>query len=192
KDLKSTNVILTRLPDGSPRAVITDFGLAGEPALESDNLAGTPQYMAPELWRGAAASKASDIYALGVILYEMVTGSAPFTDEPTQVRLTLPPAPPSSRTRSLDRKWDTAILGCLDPSPAARPADASEVFARLTKRRIRKVPLLAAAALLTVAGISLRGPLLRYFEPPSVRLAILPPQATEDVAAIGNGALNDV
>src|SRR5947208_283132 len=68
KDLKTANIILSRRPDGNPRAVITDFGLAGEPAPDSGDLAGTPRYMAPELWRGAAASKASDVYALGVIL----------------------------------------------------------------------------------------------------------------------------
>jgi serine/threonine protein kinase len=71
-DLKSTNIILTKAADGSPRAVITDFGLArgSEAALANAASAvdgGTPDYMVPELWRGQKATVASDIYALGVI-----------------------------------------------------------------------------------------------------------------------------
>src|SRR5437763_14522066 len=68
KDLKSSNVILSRSEEGTLRAVITDFGLAAETALGSNDAGGSPPYMAPELWRGDRPSKASDIYALGVIL----------------------------------------------------------------------------------------------------------------------------
>ncbi|PYQ26614.1 MAG: hypothetical protein DMF56_23675 [Acidobacteria bacterium] len=192
KDLKSANVILSHLPDGTPRAVITDFGLAGEPALASEDLAGTPQYMAPELWQGAPASKASDIYALGVILYEMVAGSKPFEDEPTQSRLTMRPPPPSSRARIPDKRWDAAILQCLDPLPEARPSDATGVSDALGKRTFRKAPLVAAIMLLALGGVAMRGPLLRFFAPPNVRLAILPIEGAADVEAIGNGALIDV
>ncbi len=77
RDLKSGNVMLCRNEDGSRRAVITDFGLAG-PSSSSGEMAGTPAYMAPELWRGEQPAKASDIYALGVILYEMVAGRRPY------------------------------------------------------------------------------------------------------------------
>ena len=80
RDLKTGNVMLCQNEDGSRRAVITDFGLAG-PSLSSGEMAGTPAYMAPELWRGEPASKLSDIYALGVVLYEMVTGRKPYRDE---------------------------------------------------------------------------------------------------------------
>ncbi|MGA2371892.1 MAG: protein kinase domain-containing protein [Candidatus Korobacteraceae bacterium] len=80
RDLKSGNVILCQNEDGSRRAVITDFGLAG-PSSSSGEMAGTPAYMAPELWRGESASKLSDIYALGVILYEMVAGRKPYRRE---------------------------------------------------------------------------------------------------------------
>src|ERR1044071_2660396 len=72
-DLKSNNVILSRGADGTTRAVITDFGLARTPggaqrAMQSGQLGGTPDYMAPELWKGEKATAASDIFALGVIL----------------------------------------------------------------------------------------------------------------------------
>jgi eukaryotic-like serine/threonine-protein kinase len=84
RDLKSGNVILCKNDDGSLRAVITDFGLAGGPDLSSGVMGGTPGYMAPELNRGERASKASDIYALGVILYEMVAGRKPYTKQERQ------------------------------------------------------------------------------------------------------------
>jgi serine/threonine protein kinase/Tfp pilus assembly protein PilF len=71
RDLKPSNIIVCDEPGGGVRAVITDFGLAGE-ASETEAVWGTPAYMAPELWRGAKASRASDIYALGVLLHEIM------------------------------------------------------------------------------------------------------------------------
>ena len=191
RDLKPANVILSKFPDGSLRAVITDFGLAGQPALGSGDLAGTPHYMAPELWRGATASKESDLYALGVIAYEMVTGEMPYRDEPTQVRLTRRPPAPSSRTGGPDRRGDAAIVRCLDPSPASRPHDAAELLASLTARPIRKLPLLVAmTVLLILAVVAGRDTIRAWLVPPlpSVRLAMLPVSAD----AVGEIALIDV
>lgn len=188
KDLKTANVIVTETPDGRRRAVITDFGLAGEPAAEGGELAGTPRYMAPELWRGASATRASDIYALGVIFYEMVTGAPPFGDEPSDVRLTRPPPSAATRSRRVPRQFDAVISRCLDPSPAVRPRDAMEVLAALTPRTFRKAPLFAA---ITVAGVvAAAGVIMR--DPPHVRLAILPAQGTGNAGAIADVALNDV
>src|SRR5579864_9296474 len=81
-DLKSNNVILATAPDGTIRAVITDFGLAQQPETahrpgHSEPLGGTPDYMAPELWKGEKPSVASDIYALGVIFHELACGRRP-------------------------------------------------------------------------------------------------------------------
>ena len=87
RDLKSGNVILCQNDDGSRRAVITDFGLAGGVSLSSGEMAGTPGYLAPELLRGEKTSQASDIYALGVILYEMVAGRKPYTREAEELSL---------------------------------------------------------------------------------------------------------
>jgi tetratricopeptide (TPR) repeat protein len=133
RDLKSANVILCRSGDET-RSVITDFGLATEATLDPSELAGTPGYMAPELWRGDRPSTASDIYALGVILYEMITGVKPFTGQKTKSRLTICPVAPSAWTEPMDSRWDAAILRCLDPSPSARPKDAKEVLALLERR----------------------------------------------------------
>ena len=167
KDLKPANVIVTDMPDGRRRAVITDFGLAGEPAAEGGELAGTPHYMAPELWRGVSASKASDIYALGVIFHEMVNGAP--------------------RSRRMPRSFDAVISRCLDPSPDARPRDAMEIVAALTPRAFPKAPLFAAMAVAAVVAAGIFIP-----KPPHVRLAILPAQGTGIAAAIADVALNDV
>jgi serine/threonine protein kinase len=78
-DLKSNNVILTTTADGAVRAVITDFGMArsvesAQPGMQSAPAGGTPDYMAPELWKGERATVASDTYALGVILSKLGSG----------------------------------------------------------------------------------------------------------------------
>ena len=114
------------------RAVVTDFGLAGETSDFAQEL-GTPRYMAPELWRGDAATKASDVYALGVVLYEMATGIGPGTH----------PAPPSACVPGLDSRWDRAVMACLSPVAADRP-EASEVLSRIEKKPRSKAPLVAA------------------------------------------------
>src|SRR5205807_7960450 len=80
---------------------------------------------------------------------------------------------------------------CLDASPAARPPDAMEVLRLLEARAVPKKSIAIAAAVLVVAGIAMRGPLINFFNPPSIRLAILPMEG-EDVNAIGDGALLDV
>src|SRR5947207_6937848 len=80
-DLKSNNVILSTGADGAVRSVITDFGLARAPESSQSGaqseVGGTPDYMAPELWKGGKATVASDIFALGVILHELVSGRRP-------------------------------------------------------------------------------------------------------------------
>jgi TolB-like protein/tetratricopeptide (TPR) repeat protein len=135
RDLKSANIILSQNSDGSRRAVITDFGLASGLSLPSSEMGGTPAYMAPELWKGEKASKASDIYALGIVMYEMVTGSRPVASNGSvQEELKRRPASPSTSVQGLDSRWDSVILQCLDPSPHARPESATEIAARLRER----------------------------------------------------------
>jgi serine/threonine protein kinase/tetratricopeptide (TPR) repeat protein len=198
RDLKSANVILCRSEDGKIRAVITDFGLASADMISSSALAGTPRYMAPELWQGEPPSKASDLYALGVILYELVTGYQPFTgdEEPAGRTALSRPIPPSEYAEDLDRRWDAAILSCLDPSPHARLRDADEVLARLQKKPARKTPFIAVGLLLILVLASLipgvRQPLLEHLRPAKVRLAILPAAGPEDTTTIGESVLQNV
>jgi serine/threonine protein kinase len=130
-DLKSNNIILTPDADGSLRAVIMDFGLArGADGLIGKATgragAGTPAYMAPELWKGGRPSTQSDVYALGIILQELTLGQVPHGSRTTaldpQQALQV-----QQRTPGLSRKWDRIVSRCLDPDPARRFRDASEV-----------------------------------------------------------------
>ena len=191
-DLKSGNVFLCPTDRGQFRAVITDFGLASGSNQAAGECGGTPEFMAPELWRGEKPSKASDIYALGVILYEVVTGELPFERKPFAERH-FPPLAPSDLVKSLDPRWDRVILDCLNESPDARPSDAAQVIARLDRKPLPKSPFVVAA-LLIIAALTppIRDWAIRIFIPAHVRLAILPFQGSADATAIGEGALEDV
>jgi eukaryotic-like serine/threonine-protein kinase len=191
RDFKSANIILCSGSNGV-RAVITDFGLASD-MTQSGEVGGTPRYMAPELWRGEKASKASDIYALGVVLYEMVAGRPPFEDGAD--RQTSRPPPPSALSKGLGPRWDRTILDCLRPAPEDRPADAVVILAGLQKKPMRKapilVPILAISASLAVPQV--RGWLSDLiWPPPNVRLAVLPPRGPADTSAMAGGVLQDV
>src|SRR5260370_13959761 len=99
-DLKSSNIILAQSPEGRMRAVITDFGLAvlkpnGDEIFFMSQHGGTYDYMAPELFGGGRASVASDLYAVGVLFHEMLTGKRPAWVS------TLPPLPAEASTMSM-------------------------------------------------------------------------------------------
>ena len=193
RDLKPSNIILSRNEPGSIRAVITDFGLACESHLQSEIEGGTPRYMAPELWEGKKPGKASDVYALGVILYEMITGTKSF--QPSQLwdgRPTADPEPPSTLGQGLPALWDKAILPCLDRAPHRRP-DADEILAVFDRKPLWKSPALAAAVLAVIALLAaFQQPLLKLFKPAEIRIAVLPVEATGDLAKLGGGMLQDV
>lgn len=140
RDFKCANVMLVKTSSGE-RAVVTDFGLAqlagpGDdgPASMPD-LAGTVAYMAPEQVRGELLTPSADIYAFGVVLFEMVTGCLPFL-APTframaEKRLTEDPPAPSSLEPGLDPRWEQVILRCLRRDPAERFARVEEVVEAL-------------------------------------------------------------
>ena len=188
-DLKSNNVVLVKSPDGV-RAVITDFGLAGrsfidEAALQSGNMgAGAPDYMAPELLKGGKTSIASDLYALGVILYELASGHRPF-DESTawEQRLTQRPSP-------LHHRWDRILATCLDPDPSRRFRGIAEIESALGPSRIRK-RLIAVAAALGLAVVSGTVVYREAITPDAVRLAVLPFESDTNSKALTEGILLD-
>ncbi|HWB99833.1 MAG TPA: protein kinase [Bryobacteraceae bacterium] len=138
RDLKSSNIILVRTAE-DVCAKITDFGLAREMPSDGDSivslagssLAGTLTYMAPELLEGRTAAIPSDLYALGVLLYRMVTGRYPFEAEGDLISaaMRLRHAAPSPRrfVPTIPRSWERAILACLSGDPELRPADALAV-----------------------------------------------------------------
>jgi tetratricopeptide (TPR) repeat protein/TolB-like protein len=196
RDLKSNNVMLARSASGALRAVITDFGIAkqdvddseGRP-LEASGVAGAPAYMAPERLRGDRASAVSDIYSLGVVLYEMVTGRLPSVHDGVTALIA-----PSRIAPGLPRRWDRCIRRCLVEDPAERPASAADV-ASILDRRAWKTWVTSAALLLAIASVAA---LLRTSPAPSgtpIRLALLPfsaPPGDERVAELAGGVLHDV
>ncbi|MEA2605081.1 MAG: eukaryotic-like serine/threonine-protein kinase [Acidobacteriota bacterium] len=131
RDLKSGNIFLVPAPSGT-RAVVTDFGLAWS-SIEADDSAnltatgemvGSPAYMAPEQVRGEEATAATDVYALGVVIFEMVTGELPFVGKSafyTALKRLQEPAPsPRIHLSDLDSAWEKTILRCLEREPEKR------------------------------------------------------------------------
>ena len=180
RDLKSGNVMLCEQP-GPPRIVLMDFGLARD--FHSDTpvpgtikpvetrktlpqmILGTPEYMAPEQFEGNAVSPATDIYALGIILYELLTGLHPYAaDTPVAaaIRRAKHPRAPSFLQPKIPKQCDRVIERCLEYDPENRFQSAKEVARALragpaTLDNLRKdrpwVLWLASAAILgLIAG----------------------------------------
>jgi Protein kinase domain len=133
RDLKPANVML----DGAGKIRITDFGLAGIAATikGADVRAGTPAYMAPEQLAGRDVSTKSDIYSLGLILYEILTGKRAFEastlPELMKQRESGAITNPSTLVRDLDPLIERVILRCLEVEPEKRPSTALQVAAAL-------------------------------------------------------------
>ena len=133
RDLKPANIML----DGRGRVRITDFGLAvaAEEAANVGEVSGTPAYMAPEQLAGKPASVRSDLYALGLVLYEVATGKRAF-DAPTLAEMRRKheqetPAAPSAILAGFDPAVERVILRCLEKDPRARPSSAVQLAGAL-------------------------------------------------------------
>ncbi len=133
RDLKPGNVML----DGRGQVLLTDFGLAGIAGeIEGNEVrSGTPAYMAPEQLAGKEVTIRSDIYSLGLVLYEIFTGKRPFEAstiaELVRLRSETTPLSISKLVRDLDPVVERVILRCLDAEPSRRPASALAVAAAL-------------------------------------------------------------
>jgi beta-lactam-binding protein with PASTA domain/predicted Ser/Thr protein kinase len=148
RDLKPHNVIL----DEEGRARVTDFGIARAGASDmtlTGSIMGTAQYLSPEQAQGLAVTGASDLYSIGVILYELLTGAVPFEGETAVAiafkQVSAEPAPPSALNPAIPPSLDAIVLRALAKSPAERYADAEELIAALEHER-EQLPALAAAA----------------------------------------------
>jgi hypothetical protein len=130
RDLKPANIMI----DGRGQVRIADFGIAALASQmeEAGRLAGTPAFMAPELFEGGRPSIRSDLYSLGIILYEAVTGKDPFENVPHGVRAPdATPLRPSTIVPEIDAGLERVILQCLECDPKLRPDSAYAVAAAL-------------------------------------------------------------
>jgi tetratricopeptide (TPR) repeat protein len=160
RDFKPQNVIVVD-GAGGPRAVITDFGLAAALDTGHGEGVGTPHYMAPEQVVGAKVTAAADVYAFGVVLFELVTGTRPFDGEgPLEIaraRLTQDAPLARSRAPELDDRWTQTIARCLAREPAERFASVKEVLDALSPPQKTRLVALASAAAILVVGASALG-----------------------------------
>jgi eukaryotic-like serine/threonine-protein kinase len=177
RDLKTSNIMLCK-QEGSPRIVLMDFGLArdfsADKALSPDPaekpaktlpqmIVGTPDYMAPEQFEGKPVSPATDIYALGVVLYVLVTGVQPYAASSpvaAAVRRAKPPLPPSSLRPNLPRQCDRIIERCLEYEPENRFQSAKEITRALKPPERILARWQAATAVALIVLVSVGGFLL--------------------------------
>ncbi len=177
RDFKSANVLLVpseRATDGV-RAVITDFGLArdtgqgGARLTGTLDVVGTPAYMAPEQLKGGEITPATDIYALGIVMYEMLTGAVPYSGDTAIAmalrRLSEPAPSPRASVPGLDPKWEATVLQCLQRDPSDRFASTSDIVRTIkgelevpvNKRKAKPTTRLALLAVSLIAILTIAG-----------------------------------
>jgi formylglycine-generating enzyme required for sulfatase activity/tRNA A-37 threonylcarbamoyl transferase component Bud32 len=144
RDIKPQNVLVD---SETQRVLVTDFGLArsgeGEGLTGSGVVLGTPAYLAPEQLLGDPVDHRADVFALGVMAYELLTGRRPFEGKNTEAallkRLSSQPAPPARLRSGVPRQLSDVILRCLARSPAERFQSAGDVARALGHGRASRV-----------------------------------------------------
>jgi serine/threonine protein kinase/beta-lactam-binding protein with PASTA domain len=164
RDLKPHNVII----DDEGRVKVTDFGIARAGASEitqTGSIMGTARYLSPEQAQGQAVGARSDLYAVGIMLYELLTGTVPFEGDSVVAialrHLSEAPAPPSTLVPSISPNLDAIVMRALEKDPERRFADADEFLSALEaeRERLRRDDGSHTAALAPLAPLSvLPGP----------------------------------
>jgi eukaryotic-like serine/threonine-protein kinase len=174
RDIKPHNVLV----DGEGRLKVTDFGIARagtSQMTEAGSIIGTAQYLSPEQAKGAPVDQTSDLYSVGVVLYELLTGAVPFSgDTPVEIamkHLSSVPEPPSSKRAEIPRDLDLVVLRALAKDPSERYHSAEEMDADL-KRISRGVAISPATEEAATAIIS---------RPPSTAVTEVRPRVHEPV-----------
>jgi beta-lactam-binding protein with PASTA domain/tRNA A-37 threonylcarbamoyl transferase component Bud32 len=136
RDIKPHNVLV----DDEGRVKVTDFGIARagpSQMTEAGSIIGTAQYLSPEQAQGAPVSQASDLYSVGIVLYELLTGQVPFTGEtPVEIamkHLSKMPTPPSRLRPEISRDLDLVVMRALAKDPEDRYASAEEMDSDLAR-----------------------------------------------------------
>jgi len=141
RDIKPENVFLVRMRGETDFVKVLDFGIAkstGDPSLTRGAI-GTPKYMSPEQAEGRRVDARSDLYSLGVMIYEMLAGRPPFQSD-TPMRLLLmhmhePPPPLRQCCPEVPREVEGLVMALLEKDPGRRPASADDVLARIAAIR---------------------------------------------------------
>ena len=181
RDIKPHNVLV----DGEGRVKVTDFGIARagtSQMTEAGSIVGTAQYLSPEQARGTATDQRSDLYSLGVVLYELLTGAVPFSgDTPVEIamkHLSQTPEPPSKLRADVPRELDMVVTRALAKDPADRYQSAEEMEADLERvaRGVGVAPETEAAATQIMrAPTTIPGPMSATAATMITRGAAVPP-----------------
>jgi len=192
RDIKPHNVLVA---GDEGRLKVTDFGIARSGAsqmTEVGSIIGTAQYLSPEQARGAPVDQTSDLYAVGVVLYELLTGQVPFTgDTPLEIamkHLSEVPKPPSELRPEVPHDLDLVVLRALAKDPADRYQTAEEMDADLD-RVLKGLPVgaetaEAATAVLSGAGVMAAAP-TSVIRRPTTPIRPAPPGATPPAGYYG-------
>src|SRR3954451_17822319 len=192
RDVKPHNVLVSK----EGRLKVTDFGIARSGAsqmTEVGSIIGTAQYLSPEQARGSPVDQTSDLYSVGVVLYELLTGQVPFTgDTPLEIamkHLSEVPKPPSEHRDDVPHDLDSVVLRALAKEPSERYPSAEEMDADLA-RILEGLPVgeeteSAATAVLAGSGLLAAAPTSVITRPSTAATRVVPPGSTPPAGYYG-------